>query len=61
MTNDVFMMKTYIEKLKEGSKCIVYCKTRKDTEAISEKLKRYKVKVSHYMLVYVIKKELNSE
>lgn len=48
LTNDVFMMKTYIEKLKEDSKCIVYCKTRKDTEAISDKLKKYKVKVSHY-------------
>ena len=48
MTNDVFMMKNYIDKLKLGSKCIVYCKTRKDTEAISEKLKKYKIECSHY-------------
>jgi len=48
MIDDVNTIASFIKKLGEGSKCIVYCKTRKDTESIATRLKSHKINCEHY-------------
>ena len=49
LNNDTCMMNGFLKNLSEDSKAIVYCKTRNDTEKISNQLKsKYGIKCTHY-------------
>ena len=49
LSNDTYMMNNFLKNLSENSKAIVYCKTRNDTEKISNQLKnKYGIKCTHY-------------